>query len=350
MNRHQLVTGFFLFFFGFVVFQALRILSPFAQPIFWAAILSFGFYPVHVRIRRHLNGHDGWTAFLTTAVIFLAFVPLVLVIVLSLAGESVKLYQWAIDAVREHRYEAWWDRLMDLRPMRRIEAIVGQWEVVQTNYKGWIAAAFRSIVAAAGTPAAVVTRGILLFPLNFLLTFFLVFFFLRDGEKIYAFVYDATPLEEPDRHDVFERVTGTFEAVIRGQLLTALIQALLAGIIFWSLGIPLPIFFASVTFLTALIPVLGAPMVWFPLTLYLVFKQAIAKAIVLFLLGAFGISLVDNFLKPVLIGGKTKLPYLLLFLGILGGVQVYGLMGMFLAPVVLSLFFVLLKIYREKFL
>ena len=83
---------------------------------------------------------------------------------------------------------------------------------------------------------------------------------------------------------------------------------------------------------------------------YLAMNGHNVKAVILFVCGAFGISLVDNFLKPVLIGEKTKLPYLLLFLGILGGLQVYGLMGMFLAPTVLSLFFVLIKIYHAKFL
>ncbi len=112
----------------------------------------------------------------------------------------------------------------------------------------------------------------------------------------------------------------------------------------------LPIFFAALTFLAALVPVFGTPLVWFPFVIYLICLQQYGKAAALFFLGAFGISLIDNFLKPVLIGKKTRLPYLLLFLGILGGLQVYGLVGIFLAPAVLSFFFSLIKIYREKFL
>ena len=94
---------------------------------------------------------------------------------------------------------------------------------------------------------------------------------------------------------------------------------------------------------------MGASIIWGALVIYLVILQNLTKALILFFLGVFGISLVDNFLKPLFIGEKTKLPYLLLFLGILGGLEAYGFVGIFLAPTLLSLFFALIKIYRTKF-
>ncbi len=178
----------------------------------------------------------------------------------------------------------------------------------------------------------------------------MVFFFLKDGAAIYEFIYRITPLDEKTKRTVFTQLGDTFSAVLRGQLVTALVQGALAGVIYWILGLPLPLFFAGITFLAALIPVFGAATVWVPFTLYLVIIKEYPSALILFLLGIFVISLVDNFLKPYLIGGKAKLPYLLLFLGILGGMRVYGLMGIFLAPAVLSLFFVLIKIYQEEIL
>ena len=94
---------------------------------------------------------------------------------------------------------------------------------------------------------------------------------------------------------------------------------------------------------------LGAASVWFPIAVYLLIMQFYTKAIILFVVGFFGISLLDNIMKPAIIGEKTKLPYFLLFFGIMGGMKFYGLMGIFLAPVVLSIFFALIKIYREKY-
>jgi predicted PurR-regulated permease PerM len=181
------------------------------------------------------------------------------------------------------------------------------------------------------------------------LAFFLVFIFFKDGQTIIDFIYQITPLAENTKSAVFSQINGTLGAVIRGQMLTSLAQSVIAGIVFASLGLPGPIFFALVTFLASLIPVLGAQMIWLPLVGFLVLSNQMTKAIILFVLGVGVISLVDNLMKPALIGEKTKLPYSLLFFGILGGLKVYGLMGVFLAPVILSLFFALIKIYRENF-
>ncbi len=197
--------------------------------------------------------------------------------------------------------------------------------------------------------AAAITKNILLFGLDLVLTVFLSFFFLKDGGKIYRFIYEIPPLEEQDKKHIFKQINEPFAAVLHGQLLTAIVQAITAGIIFWSLKLPLPIFFAAITFLSAFIPVMGASLVWGSFVVYLIALQQFKKAFLLFLLGTFIISLVDNFLKPLFIGEKTKLPYLLLFLGILGGLQLYGFVGIFLAPTLLSLFFALIKIYRQKF-
>jgi predicted PurR-regulated permease PerM len=98
-----------------------------------------------------------------------------------------------------------------------------------------------------------------------------------------------------------------------------------------------------------MIPVVGSATVWVPFAIYLAIGQEWGRMAALLVLGTFVISGIDNILKPLLIGHKTKLPYSLLFLGILGGVQAYGLIGVFIAPAFFSLFFVLIKIYRDKF-
>ena len=180
--------------------------------------------------------------------------------------------------------------------------------------------------------------------------FFLTFVFLKDGRNIYNFLYQIAPFEDSTKKVVSKQIDETFTAVIRGQLLTSLAQATLAGIIFWALNIPVPLFFAALTFLTSLIPIIGAAGAWVPLTIYLVILQQYGKAAILFFFGLLIISVIDNILKPAIIGEKTKLPYILLFFGILGGMKLYGFIGIFLAPVILSLFFALIKIYKEQYL
>jgi predicted PurR-regulated permease PerM len=177
-----------------------------------------------------------------------------------------------------------------------------------------------------------------------------VFFFLKDGTKIIRFIYNATPLAESTKSELFKNLTETFDAALRGQVITSTAQSVLAGLTFWILGLPLPIFFALITFIATMFPFFGAALVWFPFVIYLFLKGHLIKAVILMVLGTLAISLVDNFLKPLIIGQGAKLPYLLLFFGILGGLEIYGLIGVFVAPIVLSIFFVLIKMAREEFL
>jgi predicted PurR-regulated permease PerM len=347
-SQNTIISIFFIALLLFIFYEVLHIFSPFIQPLFWAAIISFGFYPLHEKIKSRLKNQEA-AATVTTLIILLTFVPLVIFLFASLLSEAFKLYDWGVAFIHNGGHDRLTQRILS-HPWSQKVRVVYHWGVIQENYKSWMSASASRIGNLAATQLGTITKNIFVSMLHFLLTFFIVFFFLRDGHKIYRFIYDITPLEERNKKNIFHQIKETFTAVIHGQLLTAAVQAILAGIIFWVLGVPLPIFFAALTLVAALIPIVGAPVIWLPLAIYLAATQHYVEAGFLFFLGAGVISLVDNILKPVLIGEKTKLPYIVLFLGILGGVQVFGLVGIFLAPAILSLFFALIKIYREKYL
>ena len=144
----------------------------------------------------------------------------------------------------------------------------------------------------ATSQTATLTKNLLLFGLNTVFMIFLLFVFLKDGEKIYGFIYQVAPFDEKTKKLIFREINETFSAVIRGQLLTSLTQAAVAGIIFWILGLPLPILFAAMTFLAALIPVIGASGVWVPLVIYLFLGGQTVKAVVLLGFGVLVTALV----------------------------------------------------------
>lgn len=350
MTRDQFISLFFIALLLFVVYEILLILSPFLRAIFWSAILAFGFYPLHSELKRRLKTHETVAAFVMTVLIFLLVVPPVVFLLLNLTTQAVELYQLAAAYVREGQLEKLIDQIRSTAFVQRVEVQIFQWEPLKENVTAWFLKTTRAIGQFAADQAGTLTKNLLLVSLNTFLMSILLFVFLRDGEKIYDFIYQIAPLEPKIKKSVFAQVNDTFSAVIRGQLLTSLTQAIVAGVIFWALGLPVPVLFAAVTFLAAMIPVVGASAVWLPFVIYLVMQAHYAKAIILFLFGALVISLIDNLMKPALIGEKTKLPYFLLFFGILGGIKVYGLMGIFIAPVILSLFFALTKIYQEKYL
>ncbi len=350
MTRDQFISLFFIALLAVVVYQVCLIFLPFSRAIFWSAILAFGFYPLYEKLRKALKPRETLAALLMTVGIFLIVVPPVALILVNLAAQAIELYQSAADYVRQGKLENLIDHIRSLGFVQRIEVQVLQWEPLKESISDWLLRTTRSIGNFATAQAGTVTKNIFLIALNTLLMTFLLFVFLKDGEKIYRFIYEIAPLEEKNKRLIFKQVNETFSAVIRGQLLTSLTQATVSGIIFWILGVPIPIFFATLTFFVALIPVVGASAVWVPVVVLLVINNQYVQAGILFVFGTLVISLIDNIMKPILIGEKTRLPYFLLFFGILGGLKLYGLMGIFVAPVILSLFFALIKIYQEKFL
>ncbi len=349
MTRDQLISLFFLALLAFVVYQVGCIFSIFYTAIFWAGILAFGFHPLYQKLLRALEKKELLAAALMTALVFLVVVPPVVLMTASLTNQALEVYQSVSSYIREGGLEKLIDQIRTMTFVQKMETQFVQWEPLKKTTSEWLVTSARAVgnfgVAQAGT----ITKNFFVIILNMFLTFVLLFVFLLDGQKIFKFLYRIAPLEEKNKKYIFNQINETFSAVIRGQLLTSLTQALLAGTVFWILRLPAPLFVAAATFFATMIPIVGASFVWMPFVLFLMMAGDYLKASLLFILGVLVISLADNILKPALIGEKTKLPYFLLFFGVMGGIKLYGLMGIFIAPVVLSLFFALTKIYQEKY-
>ncbi len=350
MNRKQLVSIFFVALLLYILFNIFLIFSPFMRPIFWGMMFTFAFYPFYEKLLKHLGGNRNLASALITAFIMLAMTPIALAIIALAAKEAVNFYEWAATFVQSDQLERSIFYFHNLPLVQKLESKgFLDWQILAQQTKEWFLSSVGTFGALFLKHAPVFTKNVIGFIFKSFLMFFLIFFFLRDGRNILNFIYEVTPLDEDHKREIFAELGETFSATIRGQIFTGLVQGALAGIIFWILGLPLPIFFAMITFIASMIPVFGTATVWTPFVAYLAFTHEYGRAIALLVLGVVIISGIDNILKPILIGQKTKLPYPLLFIGILGGLQIYGFMGVFLAPAVLTLFFVLIKIYRGNF-
>jgi len=349
MKREQFISVVFLLFLLFVVVQIFKIFSVFFDAILGGAIIAFIIFPLYDGLRKLLGGHNTVAAALITVLVFLVTVPPLITIVVNLTAQIIQLSQDAYTFVREGKLELWIEHLRAHGWVQKIELKIGEWDVIKANAIEWLLSTAKQIGNLTATKFASLTKDVFSIALNIFFMLFLVFIFLRDGEKIYKFIYRAAPFEAKTRKAVFDQIKETFEAVIRGQILTSFAQAVVAGMIYWALGIPGFLFFAVLTFIFSLIPT-GSATIWFPLSIYLFFTAGWIKALILFICGVAGISFIDNLIKPAVIGEKTKLPYFLLLFGILGGLAAYGFIGVFIAPVVLSLFFAVIKIYRAEYL
>jgi predicted PurR-regulated permease PerM len=350
MKREQFISFFFIAILAFIIYEVFRIFAPFFTAIFWAAILTFAFYPVYSKLKKAFPKRNNTVALLMTAAVFLVVVPPLIMILINMTTQIIEFSQGAYNYVREGKLEQLVEQIRGLPWFQKVQTHVFASQPVKDSLSAWLLGTTKTVGNLAATQAGTFTKNIFFVFLNIFFMSFLTFVFFKHGEKIYNFIYEIAPFEKDTKKALFKQIDETFSAVIRGQLLTSVTQAAVAGIFFAALGVPVPLFFTFLIFLTSLIPVLGAASVWLPIAIYFFATHFYVKAIVLCVVGIFGISLLDNIMKPAIIGEKTKLPYFLLFFGIMGGMKLYGLMGIFLAPVVLSLFFALIKIYREKYL
>jgi len=349
MKREQIVSYFFIGLFIFIVYELFRLFSPFLHAIFWAAILAFAFYPLYRNILNRFRVKRTLAALITTLIILLLITPPMILILFSLTEEAVELYQRASAYLTSGELERFFENLKTTASTEWARQLWSRLEPFRQNMVDALLAFTRRMGNLTAMQIIALSKNLLLLCFNFFLIIFLLFFFLRDGEQIYRFFYDLIPMEQKNKKTLAGKMNETFSAVIRGQLLTSIVQGTLAGLTFWILQLPIPLLIGFLTFLSSMIPVTGAATVWAPFAIYLFVTNEVTKAAILSVIGAFLISLSDNFLKPVLIGEKTKLPIFLLFLGMLGGLKIYGLTGVFLGPVILSLFFVLVKIYHEEY-
>ena len=349
MKRDQLVSYFFLGLFLFILYQLILIFSPFLAAISWAAILAFAFYPLHEKLEDSFELKPALAALIVTLIVILIVVIPAATTLISLMKEAVELYYRLSSYIASG---AWEHLIEQIRQTAKSEWAQKLWTMgnpLQKDATETVLLAAKGIGNMAAVQLTAFTKNLFIWILNLFLIAFMLFFFFRDGRIIYEFLYKTIPMAKKNKELLTSKINETFSAVIRGQFVTSITQGLLTGLAFWFLGLPLPFFFGFLTFLTSMIPLTGAATVWVPFDLYLFLTQQTQKAVILLFIGAFVISLSDNLLKPVLIGEKTKLPILLLFLGILGGMKLYGFTGLFLGPVVLSLFFVLAKMFREEY-
>jgi predicted PurR-regulated permease PerM len=213
-----------------------------------------------------------------------------------------------------------------------------------------IGSGLRSIPRMVGEKVSAIFKNLALFALHALFVNVALFFFFRDGARYAGLLAELLPLELRHRELVVNTLSRTVSAVVRGMFLTAIVQGLLAGVGFAVAGVPVPVLLGVLTFVTSMIPFLGATSVWLPAAIWLFVQDHTLAAVGLALWGACVVSVVDNIIKPVVIGEGTKLPVFLLFFTILGGLNVYGVLGVFLGPIILATGMAFLSIYREIYL
>jgi len=335
----------FLFLLFLVTALFIFLLTPFFAPVFWACVVSLLFYPVQVRLQRHLGDRPNLIAFITLLLCIVVAVIPIMLILSSFVQEGSALY--AKIESGEIDPEEVVDRLQsDLPFLQRFLNLLGidMDSLKEQTTTGALAAS--SFVAKNVLTLGQRTFG---FFLSLAMMLYLTFFLMRDGCRLLDLVARAFPLGAERERLFFTKFTEVTRATVKGNLVVAIVQGLLGGIIFWVLDLPAPILWTVAMAVLSLIPAVGAGLIWLPFAIYLFTIGEEASAVFLVIYGVTVIGLADNILRPILVGRDTKLPDWLVLLSTLSGLGLFGIQGFVLGPLIAALFIVFWQIFSRDY-
>ncbi len=332
-----------------LTYAAYLIFAPFLRAIAWALILTIMLAPVQRRLGRWIP----WPSARAAVTCLLALV----LVVGPLAGLVTVLVRELIDGLQYIQAHA--GAIGDLDPSNwRVVAAVNGWlhswfgdpryqDLLQTQDLG-----ARVVSAAQGLSQWLLNQSSSLvgnlarFSFTAVVTWLCLFYFLRDGDRGLQAATELLPYPDDLKHQMLERLNGVVVSSVYGGLIVALVQGALGALAFAVIGIPSPVLWGTVMAVLSFLPVIGGSLVWAPTAVVLAIQGRVGAAIGLALWGALVIGLVDNILRPILISGRTQMHPLLTFLAVLGGIQAFGMLGLFLGPVLMALVTGVLDVYR----
>lgn len=319
---------------GIAVYLCWLMLRPFIGVLEWAAVLVIVFYPVHKRLAKKIK-RRGLTALISSLLV-------VLVIVLPLTFLTLALANELKSAARDLPIHL--NQLV--QSQAPVTGRVSKWIQAERSQE-FIAEQLRDAGAALLGQSLGLMGNILGGIMKTFFVIFTMYYLFRDGDKIVEALPMVLPLQKSQSEALIARASQVVSAGIYGVVSIAMIQGLLGGLAFWILGVPSAVLWAVLMTLVCMIPIAGSFLVWLPLSIYLMMTGHWTKAIFLVLWGALVVSTIDNFLRPRLVKNQTKLHELFVFFSVLGGMSVFGLLGIVLGPVVLAITLGLLNTFSQ---
>jgi predicted PurR-regulated permease PerM len=351
VNRDWLVTAFFFALLLVLLYGAFLILSPFLKALTWAAILAVLFYPVYAWLFRLFKGKATLAALTIIVLITLVVVLPGIQIVGFLSEEVVELVKSLAALVDGEGVETWKQNPW-IQQLLRWWGVLGMGLAELKLEIDWKKVVIEGAQVSSGVVVSQVkgaAQNLFLFVANVLLVLFTLFFFLRDGANFCYRLRRLLPMDPEHQERLFTNIVNAVTAVVHGCLVVAMIQGFLAGLAYWVLGVPYAIVWAVATAFFALLPVGGSTLVTMPAAIYLFLQGDIVRGVLMVIWALGVVGAVDNVLKPMFIGTRLKVPMLFLFFGILGGLAVFGALGLILGPVLFALLAALLDLYREEY-
>lgn len=336
MIQYNLQQKFFLLLLALVTLAFIYVLLPYSGAIFWGVVLAILFAPLYRRLLRETK-HKATVAALLALLLIIVIVILPLsLITASLVKQALAVY--AMISSGQIDFGAYFVRIVQSLPQWMI-SLLERFELTDlASLQVKLSEGAAQVSQTVARQALNIGSKTFDFLVGLFVMLYLLFFLLRDGQSLATRVKHAFPLSSKYKQRLFNNFTTVIRATVKGNVLVAVAQGALGGLIFWFLGVEGPLLWAVVMAFLSLLPAVGAAIVWAPVAIYFLVTGAIWQGVVLIAFGVIVIGLVDNVLRPVLVGKDTKMPDYLVLLSTIGGMALFGLNGFVIGPVVAALF------------
>jgi predicted PurR-regulated permease PerM len=329
------------------LFASYWLIAPFLEPIILAILIGLLAYPAHERLVSALHGRKTLASLISCLLLSLLFlIPAVVLLVAVLkqgVNYSMVVKEWATqDNIHQLMAQPWvlsiqaW--LTKILPEGALQA-----DNIRARALAAAGLAGRQFADISTTIVGSMTRSMV----NSMLLLFVLFFVLRDHDKLIAFIHRALPLSRSEEETLFEEVKSVSKSALLGSLATAVTQGIVGGFGLWLAGFP-GVFWGAVMAFASLIPLVGTALIWAPAALYLLVIGEWGWALFLAVWGVVVVGSVDNFLRPMLMQGAT-MSTVVVFFSLIGGLQVFGLMGLIYGPLIFSITLVMFRLYENAF-
>lgn len=312
----------------------LWILKPFWTAIFWACVLSMLFQPLQRLMVQRLHGRSSLAASITLLISTVIVILPALAIGAAFVREGIQLYQLIED--REINLDEIMQQVGAAVPV--LPELLQRVGIDTANIRSSLTAVMVSLTEVIGQETLRFARNTASFTLRLFMMLYLMFFLLRDGEKLMQWIRRALPLDAERSQIMISKFVEVTRATVKGNLIVAMVQGALGGIIFLILGVGGAVLWAVIMAILSLLPAVGASLVWGPVAIYLYATGEWVQASILVAYGAVIIGLADNVLRPKLVGRDTKLPDYIVLFSTLGGLSLMGLNGFVVGPLIAALF------------
>ena len=326
----------FLLLLALVTVAFFWIISPFFGAVFWAMVLALMFMPVHRRLCARLRGRDTLAALGTLLFCMVIVVVPMIFVVGAMVDEATSFTQRL--RTGEFNPRTYFEQIQNALPgwLRDLLGRFGLFNAQDVVDK--LTAAVVQGGQALTTRALAIGQNTLMLLVNLGIMLYLLFFFLRDGRDLAQTIRRAVPMQRQHTDFLLSKFATVVRATVKGTVVVALVQGVLGGVAFAFLGIHGAVLWGVVMSVLSLLPAIGAALVWAPVAIYLIATGSMIEGLGLAAWGAGVMGMVDNLLRPILVGKETKLPDYLVLLSTIGGLSIFGVNGFLIGPAIAALF------------